>query len=141
MSRENNKNEYARHVALFLAELLRTRRISLDRAAEISQRVVENLNLIDTENHFLEFVKHLAKDFQELFPLEDRINLRIRTKSRSELEKQVEAYATHIMSKDLDQSLAILQEAAKEDLKLIEFYAKFPDFKLYIESINKIHAK
>ncbi len=43
------KEEYAQAVCYFLAELLRNHRVSLPRAAEISEKVVGNINLIDTE--------------------------------------------------------------------------------------------
>jgi hypothetical protein len=130
----NSKNDFARHISLFLAELLRTRKIDLERAAEIAQKVVENINLIDNENHFLQFVKELTLDFDELFPFEERVHMHLHVGERRDLERRVRSYAVHIMSTDLNQSLAILQEAIKDEINLDQLYSKFPQFKIYVDA-------
>ena len=134
MDSQNNKNEYARHISLFLAELLRTRKIGLERAAEIAQKVVENINLIDSEHNFLQFVKELTLDFDELFPFEERVHLRVHTGQRRDLERKVRGYAVHIMSQDMNEALAILQEAIKDEIQLPDLCVKFPQFKQFVDS-------
>ncbi|HEX9503167.1 MAG TPA: hypothetical protein VF974_02490 [Patescibacteria group bacterium] len=134
MDSANSKNEYARHVSLFLAELLRSRKISLERAAEIAQKVVENINLIDSEHNFLQFVKELTLDFDELFPFEERVHMHVHVGERRDLERKVRGYAVHIMPSDLNQALAILQEALKDEVQLPDLYVKFPQFKQFIDS-------
>ncbi|MBX4191827.1 MAG: hypothetical protein KW804_03445 [Candidatus Doudnabacteria bacterium] len=134
MNSENNKNEYAKHISLFLAELLRTRKIQLERAAEIAQKVVQNINLIDNEVIFLKFVKELSFDFDELLPLEERVSLYMRVGERKELENKVTEYAVRNMTTDIHKSNAILQEAANDGIKLMDLYQKFPDFKQFVDS-------
>ncbi len=128
-----SKNDYAKSVSLFLAELLRTRKINLKRAADIAQKVVQNINLIDTERHFLQFVKELASDFEELFPFEELVHLHIHSTDRRDLEHKVRLFVAHIMSSDQPQALNLLQESLRNDVTSAELYAKFPQFRQFTE--------
>ncbi|MBX4186850.1 MAG: hypothetical protein KW802_01140 [Candidatus Doudnabacteria bacterium] len=129
-----SKNEYAKHVSLFLAELLRTRKIDLERAADIAQKVLQNINLIDNEQHFLQFVKELSRDFEELFPFETKMQMHVRSNVRKDVERKVQSYAVHMMSHDMGESLAILQEAIRDEVNLVQLCQKFPKFQQYIEA-------
>ena len=134
MPNEPKKNEYARSVALFLAELLRTRKTNLIRAAEIAQKVVNNINLIDTEHDFLRLIKELSADFEELNKLEPLISFNVHRNERREIEIKVRQFVVSIVSSDMGQALAILQEAIKDDSLLEDLCQKFPQFNQFIQS-------
>jgi hypothetical protein len=129
-----NKNDYARAVCHFLAEGLRTRKIGLKRAAEIAKKVVDHMNLLDTERDFLKLVKELSIDFQELVKLEDRIYLYIKSDDRSRMETSVKEFAVKLISQDTKLALQIMEEAIKDGADLKQLEDKFPQFK---EFINK----
>jgi len=128
------KNEYAKAISLFLAELLRTRKITLHRAADIAQKVVENINLIDTEEHFLKLVKELSSDFDELQHLVERYHMHLKVTDRKDLEHKARMFAIQIMSSDMNLALQVLQEATKENAQLEDLYIKIPQLKHFVES-------
>jgi hypothetical protein len=127
------KEEYAKAVSLFLAELLRTRKISLERAAEIAQKVLHNINLIDSEAQFLKFIKELTSDFQELFQLHERVFLHIKFDERKHMEQKVREFVVRAVVTDLKLASMVLQEAIQEDPSLDKICLKFPEFKAFIE--------
>src|SRR3989338_4150956 len=91
------KDAYAKSVCYFLAEQLRTRRISLTRAAEIAQKMVANIRLIDREEDFLTLIKSLSGDFEELVQLEDRVSMSMHVGKRKELEIKVLEFVVRIL--------------------------------------------
>ena len=133
MSDLPNKEQYARLVCLFLAEQLRVKKISLRRAADISQRVVNNINLIDTEQDFLRLVKELSKDFEELFTLEDRVFFYMQINERRSMETFVKRFAIEIIPQDPKLALDIMLTAIKDEAKLEDLKARFPLFSQYLE--------
>jgi len=133
MPSQNSKDEYARTVALFLAELLRTRQVNLVRATEIAQKVVQNINLLDTEQHFLELIVELHKDFDELHPLLGRMNLKVQISEKEKFEQRVKEFAIYIMATDLTTAHAIMHEALSENHTIDSLSAKYPLFKEFIQ--------
>jgi uncharacterized protein (DUF1778 family) len=136
MTREESvqkKQEYARAVCVFLADGLRSKRIPLQHAAEIAEKVVENINLIDSEEDFLKFIKNLSKDFEEMIRLEDRIYLNMKIGKREVLEAKVRSFVVTILQSDLRQSVEILDEAVKGQTDIDALGLKFPKFKQYLE--------
>ncbi|MEJ0021188.1 MAG: hypothetical protein WDN47_01260 [Candidatus Doudnabacteria bacterium] len=127
------KNEYAKSVCYFLAEELRIRKISLSRAAEIAQKVVDNINLIDTEQDFLRLIKDLSSDFDELFQLEERIQFGIQISQRKQLEEKVREFVADILPQDTKMALEILQEAIREEIKAEDLRKDFPKFNQFLE--------
>lgn len=132
MDFSNQKDEYAKSASYFLAELLRTRKISLKRVAEIGQKVIDHINLIDTEQDFLKLVKELSADFEELNTLGDRVQMSIGISQRKSLEHKVLDFVAFILPQDTTVALAILQEAVKEDVRLEDLCGKFPRFGQFI---------
>ncbi|HEV8601163.1 MAG TPA: hypothetical protein VGQ87_01030 [Patescibacteria group bacterium] len=128
------KEQYAKTVCLFLAEQLRVKKIGLKRAADIAQKVVFNINLMDTEADFLRFVKELSKDFDELFRLEDRVFFNMIADERKQMENMVRNFAIQILSEDPKMALDIMLEAIKEESKVETLAAKFPKFNDYIRN-------
>jgi len=131
------KEQYAKTVCLFLAEQLRVKKIGLQRAADIAQKVVYNINLMDTEADFLRLVKELSKDFDELFRLEDRVFFNMIADERKQMENLVRNFAIQILSQDPNMALDIMLEAIKEETKVETLAAKFPKFNDYIRTKNE----
>jgi hypothetical protein len=123
------KEEYAKMVCLFLAEGLRTRRIPMKRAGEIAEKVLQNINLLDTETDFLQLVKELAKDFEELVVLEGKLAKSIETGEKRHAESLVREFAIGLLSSDSKTALAILQDAATGHTNMAELESKYPKFK------------
>lgn len=132
-----SKEEYAKIVCLFLAELLRTRKITLTRAAEICQKVTDNLNLVDSEEHFLSLVKQLSSDFEELFHLQALVNMHAAVSQRLDLEEKVRAFVISTLVQDSHLAMEILQEAVKVDIRLPDLCHKFPQFQKFININNQ----
>lgn len=131
MAELTQKDEYAKMVCLFLAEGLRTRRVSLKNAADIAGKVLVHLNLLDTEADFLKLVKELAKDFDELLLLERKlVNQQVRSEKKK-LEAQVKEFAIKKLTTDPSAALAILEDAAEGDVTAESLAVKYPEFKTY----------
>ena len=126
------KEEYAKSVCLFLAELLRTRKITLARAAEIAQKVLDHINLIDTEADFLKLIKEMTYDFEELFRLEERVIMHMETGRRQQMEDKVREFVIMVMVTDSSLALSVLQAAINEEAKLEDLCGKFPQFKEFL---------
>ena len=132
MPNQAKQNEYARAVSLFLAESLRTHRTSLARAAEIAQKVLQNINLIDTEAQFLDFVKVLSSDFEELHHLGEVFHMHMKVSERQYLEQKVRLFVIQVISSNMSLAASVLDEAIKDDVSLDALTAKFPDFKEFM---------
>lgn len=133
----NSKDDFAKTVSLFLAELLRTRQINLRRAAEIAEKVSQNINLLDTEKHFLDLIVELHKDFDELSALEGRMHLQLKKSERELLEHMVHQYAVHAMGQDVHTAHEILQDAIKDEHNFETLSAKYPKFKEFIQTNDR----
>lgn len=134
MSVSNNKEEYAKAVCYFLAELLRTHRVSLARASEITQKVLANINLIDTEAQFLKLVKELSQDFQELLSLGRRVDMHLKVGEREQFEIHVREFVILSLNSDPPSAMAVLKEAVTEGVAVEAICAKYPTFKQFMES-------
>jgi hypothetical protein len=130
----SNKEAYAQAVCYFLAELLRNHKVALARAAEISQKVLDNINLIDSEAQFLKFIKELSLDFEELIEFTYRIDMHLKAGERALLENRVREFVISVLPTDLKQAAEILQDAVKESCEIAVLYQKFPQFKQFIET-------
>lgn len=128
------KEEYAKMACLFLAEGLRTRRLELQRASEIAEKILQNINLLDTEHDFLSLVKELSKDFQELTALEHKLGQSIELNEKRKLEQQVREYVVTILPSDTQTAMAILQDAAHEKVSLESLKSKYPEFNKFIQN-------
>jgi len=134
------KEEYAKAVCFFLSEMLRTHKISLERSAEIAQRILENINLIDTEEDFLKLIKELSKDFEELVRLEEQAHYRVEQSDRKSLDHIVREFVIYTIAEDLKLALALLQEVVNKKCTPQELCAKYPEFSQFIDK-NFSHIK
>ncbi len=132
-----NKQDYARAVCLFLAEGLRTRRIALTRALEIAQKVLDNLNLLDTEYDFLRLIKELSNDFEELLKLEQRVFLYVKSDERAKTELVVKDFVVNQLSTNMAEAVKVMDEVINHKVSLDQLKTKYPAFKTFIESNAK----
>jgi hypothetical protein len=131
------QEHYGRMVCLFLAEGLRTRHISVKRAADIAEKVLAHFNLLDSETAFMSFVKELSLEFQELGKLQSKIVKDSHHANRRGWEKAVQEYATGILHSDSRHALDILESASHPDAKLEDILKKFPRFKQFYHSYER----
>jgi hypothetical protein len=126
-------DHYAKMVCLFLAEGLRSRRITLPRASEIAEKVLAHINLIDTESAFLSLIKELSHDFEEIRPLHGKVLEEQQSTDRRKVERLVEQYAVQLLPTDPKQAMAILDIASKQAISLNLLSVQFPDFKRFYD--------
>lgn len=136
----SKKEEYAKAVCFFLSEMLRTHKISLERSAEIAQRILENINLLDTEEDFLKLIKELSKDFEELVKLEERAYYRVEQSDRKNLDHIVREFVIYTIAEDLKLAASLLQEVVNKKSTPEELCAKYPQFNEFI-SKNFSHLR
>ena len=132
------KEEFAKLTCLFLAEQLRTKKISLQRASEIAQKVVQNLNLLDTEQDFLKFIKELTADFEELVHLEQRVFMHAEVTERRQMESHVKEFVISVLTHDANLALTIMEAAVKDETRLEHLLQSFPEFKNYMEKTKHV---
>ncbi len=130
------KENYAKSISLFLAELLRTRKVQLSRAAEIAQQVLANINLIETEEQFLKFIKLLSSEFEELTRFQDKISFDIQQHSREYLEDSVRQFVILYLSQDVRLACSVLEEAVQPGCTVEQLCGRYPQFKEFKEKQN-----
>ncbi len=119
-------------VAMFLAEAIRTRRTSLARAAEISQRVISRLASATSEISALKILTDIEKDFQEVFTLKQALHFGYEPSQVKVFEKEIKEYAARIFTQDLQRSNVFLQDASRPDMTIQQMCVKYPDFCSYL---------
>lgn len=122
----NKKNEYAKAVCYFLAEQLRVHKVSLNRAADIASKFLQNLNLINTEHDFLKLIKELSKDFEELVRLEQLVYFHLKEKERLKLERVVSECVINNLAVDPGLALSLLEQAIKPGVTIEKLIIQFP---------------
>ena len=115
-------------ISLFLAETLRSRRISLTRAAEISSRVAEDLPKISSEDQALAMLTEIEKDFQEIDTLKKALHFGYKQSDAKAYEEEIKAYAAKAFEKDIALSNAFLQDANQPHMSISQLCIKYPDF-------------
>ncbi len=119
-------------VALFLAEVIRSRRTSLRRAAEIARYVVANIQRIRTEEEALSLLTEVEKDFEEVVTLKQVLHFGYHKSSVKIYEEDIKEYAARIFVKDMVLSSSFLQDAAKNGMTIQELCLRYPDFSNYL---------
>ncbi len=127
-------------VALFLAEAIRSRRTSLPRAAEISQRVISKIKNCRDENQTLSMLTDIEKDFEEISTLKQALHFGYEANDLKVFEKEIKEYASKIISEDLKASADFLEEAALPGMTIQQLCIKYPKFCDYLLS-NSEKAK
>jgi hypothetical protein len=131
---ETVKVKYTRMVCLFLAESLRTRRIPLKRSVEIVEKILQHINLMDTESDYLALIKELSYDFQELTQLESIMVKNFNSDQRRQLETFAREFAIKILPTDSKTALAIMQDAVQDGITMAQLRSKYPEFGNYVNN-------
>lgn len=123
-------------VALFLAEALRSRRISLSRAAEVSARVTDCLPYISSEDQALAMLTEIEKDFQEVTALKQALHFGYKESDVKVYEDEIKSYAAKILQQGLTEPNAFLQDAAIPNMSISQLCLKYPDFCSFLLSTS-----
>lgn len=121
-------------IALFLAEAIRTRRTSLGRAAEISQRVVSRLPSLQSEEGALSMLTEIEKDFEEVSVLKQALHFGYQISDIKVYEAEIKDYASKILAKDINSSNTFLQDAARPGMSIQQLCLKYPEFCDYLQA-------
>jgi len=127
----------ARVVCLFLAEMLRTREVSLKRGAEIAERIVVKLSEVETEQHFLEIIKRLEYDFQELRHLHRDLIFYHEVSDREMMEKLVREFAIQQLPNEPQRAVGLMEQALKPEISLRDLTNDHPGFAEFVEEKNE----
>jgi predicted transcriptional regulator len=138
---DQKKQNFGKAICLFLAEGMRSREIGLARAADIAEKVVSNINLIDTEEDFYNLIKELSKDFEELKKLNKKLVKAVKNAEQEKMEKSVKEYVSRILSHDSKLALTLMQEACKPGANLQNLREQFPSFDFFIKENENEHRK
>ena len=120
-------------IALFLAEAIRTRRTSLSRAAEISQRVVSRLPFLRSETGALSMLTEIEQDFREVSVLKQALHFGYQSSDIKVYETEIKDYASKIFSQDIQASNEFLQDAARVGTNIQQLCLKYPDFCSFLQ--------
>lgn len=135
-----NQEPFAQAVCYFLAEQLRVRRIDLKRAAEISQKVLQNINLVSNEADFLRFIKELSNDFEELQTLEKIVFMNMRAGSRKQMDNAIKEFVVATIVYDLPLATQVLSEAIKVEARAEDLLSKYPQLGKYLRKEPNEHT-
>ncbi len=134
MTQASTTQNFNNLVALFLAEAIRSRRTSLPRAAEISNRVVSSMGKLNSEGQALELLTNIEKDFEEVTNLKQALHFGIHSSDIKVYETEIRDYASKIFASDMNLSNAFLQDAARPGATIQQLCLKYPDFCEYLSS-------
>ena len=130
---ELTSSNFNQLVALFLSEAIRTRRTSLTRAAEISQRVVSRLPFLRSESGALAMLTDIEKDFEEISVLKKALHFGYEASDIKVYEKEIKDYASEIFVRDIPASSQFLQDASDKQMTIQQLCLKYPGFCDYLQ--------
>jgi|GEM_PF-1292779 len=119
-------------VSLFLAELLRSRRASLSRAAEVASHVVQKLSTLRSEDDALTLLGTLEHEFAEVIALKQALHFGYREEDIRVYEREIREYAATIFGTDMVLSSSFLKDAAEPAASIQTLCLKYPDFCQYL---------
>ena len=134
MQSQSTTQPFNNLVALFLAEALRSRRMSLSRAAEVSRKVVSGMGAINSEEQTLQLLTNIERDFEEVASLKKALHFGYNPKDVKVYESEIRDYASQTFAEDMNMSNAFLQDAARPGANIQEMCVKYPDFCRYLYS-------
>lgn len=127
-----NREALSRCVCLFLAEMLRTRKVSLSRAADIAAVTLMEFDKIFSEAEFLEAIRRLEFEFQEIKYLEQDVLLFSQISERERMEHLVKEFVIKKLPTDPKLPLDIMQQALVSGSTLESLSRRFSDFALFV---------
>jgi hypothetical protein len=114
-------------VALFLSEVIRSRRTTVMRAAEISRRVVDRLQNLTTEEQALKLVTDLEREFEEVSSLKMALHFNYQASDVKVYEKEIKEFAAQFFALDMAFSVSFLNDAS-EAKSVQELCLRYPNF-------------
>ncbi len=135
---ENNFSGHLNYlIAIFIVEVIRSRRTNLRRAAEICSRVVGFLPQMRSENEALSLMTEIEKDFEEITVLKQALHFGYGDSDIKLYEHEIKEYAAEIFTKDMVASVSFLQDAARPEMDIQKLCLKYPDFCVYLLANNQ----
>lgn len=125
-------NGYRQLIALFLAEVIRSRHTTIHRAAEVARAVVHGFEQIHTEEDALRYVTDIEREFEEVGRLRQALHFGNKPFEVSVYEQEIREYAARLFEQDMVTSSEFLQVAAKKHMTIQELCVKYPDFCEYL---------
>lgn len=126
------QNNYVKLIAFFLSEIVRSRRTSIRRAAEISQSVINNMDVFTSEELVLTWVTRLEKDFEEIGDYKKALHFNFDSSSISVYEDEVKQFAAWLFENDMARSAQFLKDASDRQVNIQQLCIKHPDFCDYL---------
>jgi hypothetical protein len=125
-------------VSLFLSEIIRSRKITIPRAAEISSQVLKAMEqLRDDETEMLRLLDQLEKDFQEVAALKQTLRVGKGDLDVRVYDEEIREYSAELFKTNMVASAAFLRDAARSD-SIDKVCAVYPDFcNFLIEKTDK----
>ncbi len=115
-------------VAAFLAEVLRSRHTTVTRAAEISRRVVAELEGLQGEPAALAFVSELERQFEEVTSLKQALHFGYGPADVRVYERELKDFAADLASRDPAGAARFLEDAASRGATVQDICLRYPDF-------------
>jgi hypothetical protein len=122
------QNNFVQLVAFFLAEIIRSRRTSIRRAAEISELIIRNMSSLVSESAALNWIEEIEHDFEELTNLRQALRFNYDASSIQVYEKEIREFAAALFQQDMAKSASFLKDAAKANNTIQELCIQYPEF-------------
>lgn len=137
---DSEQISFSKLIGLFLAEELRSRRVSLARAAEISRRVMRSLGNINSETDALNMLSEIEKDFEEVLVLKQVLHFGYKESDVKLYEEEIKQYAADLVKRDMEASAAFLKDASDNGTTIQTLCVKYPNFCSYL-AVNSDKAR
>lgn len=115
-----------------MAEVVRSRRTSIRRAAEISRLVIRNIDSLKSEPQALAWVTEIEKDFEEVVSLKQALHFNFNASDVNVYEREVKEYASLMFQQDMVRSADFLKDASAHQATIQQLCVKYPDFCSYL---------
>lgn len=125
-------NNFVELIALFLSEIIRSRQVTIRRAAEIAHLVIIRLPEVVSEADALRVLTDIERDFEEVVSLKQAIHFGYDKSDIRLYEREIREFASQIFMKDMVLSATFLQDAAREGMTIQELCLKYPNFCEYL---------
>ena len=115
-----------------MSEIIRSRRTTITRAAEISSLVLNKMDEIQSEKELLVLLNNLEKEFEEVLALKEALHFGHSSSDVKIYDKEIRQYAADHFIHDAAGSAAFLQVAGSPGLSIQELCLKYPEFCHYL---------
>ena len=137
MAESSQNNNFVKLVAYFLAEIVRSRRASISRAAEISEEVVKNLSQFSSEAAALNWVQEISREFEELGDLKQALKFNYHPSDIGVYQDEVKDFASRLLERDMRRSSEFLNDASAKQNTIQQLCIKYPDFCNFLLNSDK----